>query len=357
MNDEIYSQILTLREKFSIYSLVFVCDENIKYPNEVDDLWHSSPLSNENNIITFEIIDTIHANYDVSEDERMILLKEPIPNTVDYIALNIKNTKLRLYKRYDYGNYSLWFEDKIKSNEYISYPLPENHVVLLKQITKYQTTSFNFYYKIIHTKSLDKYIKEVKKIEDDYISYYESSSFLKENLTTGYKENKLEIRKDTGFKFIDYRIRGYENVIRHKNLNQIYNYDNKYQSYFDAATALQLRKNGIDIFNAIDNYPGITSTNKNQLLMFLIVYLSYLEWKTFSKITRRMIINHHKTANNINIIMENIKKQLLEITNSNLIDMKWRFEIIGEKIVIYNYLNFRGKKEVEEIKLVFNIRD
>ena len=97
-------------------------------------------------------------------------------------------------------------------------------------------------------------------------------------------------------------------------------------------------------------YPGITSTGKNQLFMFFVVYLTYLERKHFSQITRRYNISKD-LANNI---MQNIKNEIKKVSN-NLIDLKWKIDINGTTVTINNYVIFNGiKRETKEVRVNFN---
>ncbi|MFZ8855603.1 MAG: hypothetical protein ACO2OX_00145, partial [Candidatus Nanopusillus sp.] len=260
-----------------------------------------------------------------------------------------EGNKIMIYKRVDYGKFPLFKKEKVTEN-LSYYPIEDNSVILLKERIVNNTNTFTLYYKIIYEKTLEEYIKEVKVIEDDYISYYEGKSLLNNIMQDDINKISISSRFDTGFKFISYRINGYLNLLKNNSINNIYNYDGRYLSLFDDSTALTLRKNHIDVFNNLDMYPGITSTGKNQLFMFFVVYLTYLERKYFSQITRRYNISKD-LANNI---MQNIKNEIKKVTN-NLIDLKWKIDINGTTITINNYVIFNGiKRETKEVQVNFN---
>jgi hypothetical protein len=351
INDDLYDQILQLRDQ-SIYSLVFVCNPNIKYPNEVDDIWTNDILNIPKTILTFDIQSIISTSYIFSPQKDLVLIKTQIPDDINYIGVKYKGDRVMIYKRIDYGNFPLFKKENTTDN-LTYYPLDENSVILLKEKIVSNANTFNLYYKTIYEKTLDDYIKEVKIIEDDYISYYEGKSLLNHIIQYDINESSISNKIDTGFNFISYRINGYLNLIKNQSINNIYNYDGKYLSLFDDSDALVLRKNHIDIFNDLDTYPGVTSSGKNQLLMFFVVYLSYLERKNFSQITRKYNISKD-LANNI---MQNIKNEIKRISN-NLIDLKWKIDIQGVNVIINNTVIFNGiKKEVKEIDITFNFEE
>ena len=348
IDNDLYNQILELRKQ-SIYSLVFVCNPNIKYPNEVDDIWKNDILISSKTILTFDIVSIINTSYIFSKNKDLVLIKSEIPDDINYIGLNIEGNKIMIYKRVDYGKFPLFKKEKVTEN-LSYYPIEDNSVILLKERIVNNTNTFTLYYKIIYEKTLEEYIKEVKVIEDDYISYYEGKSLLNNIMQDDINKISISSQFDTGFKFISYRINGYLNLLKNNSINNIYNYDGRYLSLFDDSTALTLRKNHIDVFNNLDMYPGITSTGKNQLFMFFVVYLTYLERKHFSQITRRYNISKD-LANNI---MQNIKNEIKKVSN-NLIDLKWKIDINGTTITINNYVIFNGiKRETKEVQVNFN---
>ena len=348
IDDDLYNQILELRKQ-SIYSLIFVCNPNIKYPNEIDDIWINDILISPKTILTFDIISVINTSYVFSSNKDLVLVKSEIPNDINYIGLNIEGNKIMIYKRIDYGKFPLFKKEKVTEN-LSYYPIGSDSIILLKEKIVNNTNTFTLYYKIVYEKTLGEYIKEVKVIEDDYISYYEGKSLLNNIIQDNVNKINISSQFDTGFKFISYRINGYLNLLKNNSVNNIYNYDGRYLSLFDDTTALTLRKNHIDIFNNLDMYPGITSTGKNQLFMFFVVYLSYLERKYFSQIMRRYNISKD-LANNI---MQVIKNEIKKVSN-NLIELKWNISINGTTITINNYVIFNGiKKEIKELQVNFN---
>jgi len=309
-----YEKIIQLREN-SFYIKVFATNKNVLYPSEpIDKSWISSLVS----------LDTTNT--------KLIALKKDISIPIDFVYLDT-NGVLRVISSNDFSNILSNLSDINKythiifenNYRYYVFRLPEHIKAFIEteenkryiegyveQIETFRMSATNttgvylaiaeqidpndldisihLYKKRINNLTLQQFVKQLVLSFDPYISYYEPKArLLGNNLNTslGFLLKKAEL---------------YMNAINSPTISfPIKELKHQYSSYFvdnssiDYSLIMEIKKMGLNIiFPNFDYLPltafagiDIEDIRSDQQVMMQVVYLCYLQYTRFRKLTRK----------------------------------------------------------------------
>lgn len=343
--DDFYSQLIELRQKYSLYYLTFVCFKDIIYPNKITN-WRSNienvSISVYDKIITLQTIDIHNVNHVFIFNEKIYI--DRIENDIDDIKINdilgIKvNNRLLLYKVISVNSNSiLAIIEKIEDNAIIT-NIEDRQFYHFKEIFISNINNINFYYRILHEIPYDIFLRQLKPIEDDYIVYVEPLAIVNNVVSKG-QNNIIELKKEihSGINFAKYRI---NDLLKDINLFS-FTYDKRFISYIENNNELKryLKDNGIDIIDNILYRYSITSTNLSTNFIYKIVLLSKMQYQIFSKIVRRYEFNKHIIENAINMLIKNYK---MLVSGVKELKINYQLDNTRTMLILHTKLNLEDK--------------